>query len=410
MPNATSKIIGTAFCLLAFLPSTQAQSPAAAPPKGSLRIAVMNDMSGPYADTSGPGAVVAAQMAAEDFGGKVLGRPIEILAGDHLNKPDVGAQLVRRWIDEQNVEAIADVNTSSVALAVQNITREKGRVFLISGAASEDLTGKFCSPFSIQTADNTQALAAGTTKAVVEGGARDWFFITADYTFGHVMEQASTKVLLQNGGRVVGRVRHPAGISDFSSFLLAAQGSGAQAIGLANAGDDTTNTIKQAAEFGITRGGQKMVGQILYLSHIESLGLGAAQGLLLTEGFYWDQNDAARAWTRRFEARAHKKPTREQAVTYATVTHYLNAIQAAGTTDAATVVAAMKAAPMEYFGKTAHIRRDGRAVYDLTLYEVKSPAESKYPGDYYKPVRAISGMEAFGPESESACPTDVVKN
>ncbi len=376
----------------------QAQTPA------PLRIGVMNDMSGPYADTSGPGSAVAARMAVKDFGGTVLGRPVEVLTADHQNKPDIGAQIVRKWIDEQDVSAIADVNTSSVALAVQAITRDKQRVFLISGAASEDLTGKDCSPFSVQTADDTRALSAGTTKAVIDSGAKKWFFITADYTFGHVMEQASARVLAANGGEVVGRIRHPQGTTDFSSFLLAAQSSGAQAIGLANAGDDTTNTIKQAVEFGLPQGGQKLVGQIMFLSHIHALGLEAARGLLLTESFYWDMNEASRSWSARFEKEFGRKPTREQATTYATVMHYLNAIKASGDAEAKAVVAKMKELPMEFFGQQARIRKDGRAIYDLTLYEVKAPAESKYPWDYYKPVTRLSGADAFAPEAESACP------
>ena len=372
--------------------------------KAPIRIGVMNDMSGPYADTSGPGTVVAAKMAVEDYGGTALGRPVEILAADHQNKPDVGAQIVGRWIDEQGVLAIADVNTSSVALAVQNITRDKQRVFLISGAASEDLTGKNCSPFSIHTADDTRALSAGTTKAVLDSGAKNWFFITADYTFGHVMEAASSRIIEANGGKIVGGVRHPQGSSDFSSYLLAAQTSGAEAIGLANAGDDTTNTIKQAVEFGLPQGGQQLVGQIMFISHIHSLGLPTAQGLLLTESFYWDMNEATRQWSAQFEKRFGRKPTREHAATYATIIHYLKAIDAAKTTDAAKVVAQMKAMPMDYFGQDAHIRADGRAIYDLTLFQVKSPEDSKGPWDYYKPVRTLAGEDAFVSEAESACP------
>jgi branched-chain amino acid transport system substrate-binding protein len=333
----------------------------------------------------------------------VLGARIEILAGDHQNKPDVGLAIARSWLDEQKVAAIADVPTSSVAFAVQDLTRQKQRVFLDSGAAAAELSGRACSPFSVHTADDTYSLSVGTARAAVASGLKTWFFLTADFVFGHALQAESTRVIEADGGRVLGAVLHPPGTADFSSFLLRAQASQAQAIGLANAGTDTVNTIKQAAELGISAHGQRLVGLILFITDIHALGLETAQGLLLTAGFYWDMNDDARSWSRRFMARTGKMPTREQATTYATVLHYLHAVEAAGSDDAATVVARMKATPMPYFGTMGTIRRDGRFVHDLTLYEVKSPAESHAPWDYYRPLRVLSGAEAFVSLADSAC-------
>jgi branched-chain amino acid transport system substrate-binding protein len=370
----------------------------------SVRIGVLNDMSGPYKDLAGPGSVLAAQMAAEDYGGKVLGAAIEIVSADHQNKPDVGSGIVRKWFDEDKVDAIADVPTSSVAMTVQELSRERQRIFLISGAASAALTGKACSPFSIQTADDTTALSAGTTKAVVKSGADSWYFLTADYTFGHTIQKESTKVIEANGGKVLGSVAHPQNASDFSSYLLTAQASGAKAVGLANAGNDTTTAIKQAVEFGLTDKGQRLVGLILFISEIHAMGLQNAHGLLLTEGFYWDMNDSAREWSKRFFARFGKMPTREHAMAYATILHYLRAIEQAKTDEPKAVMAMMKSTPMKFFGEQGRIREDGRFVHDLRLYEVKTPAESKYPWDNYKQVAVIPGDQAFGSLEESECP------
>jgi branched-chain amino acid transport system substrate-binding protein len=369
----------------------------------AVRIGVLNDMSGPYKDLAGPGSVLAAQMAAEDFGGKVLGASIEIVSADHQNKPDVGSGIVRKWFDEDKVDAIADVPTSSVAMTVQDLAREKQKIFLISGAASAALTGKACSPYSIQTADDTTALSAGTTKAVVKSGADTWFFLTADYVFGHTMQKESTKIIEANGGKVLGSVAHPQNASDFSSYLLTAQASGAKAIGLANAGNDTTTAIKQAVEFGLTDKGQRLVGLILFISEIHAMGLQNAHGLLLTEGFYWDMNDPAREWSKRFFARFGKMPTREHAMAYATILHYLRAIEATKTDEPKAVMAMMKSTPMKFFGEEGRIREDGRFIHDLRLYEVKSPSESKYPWDYYKQVAVIPGDQAFGSLEESEC-------
>ncbi len=397
LPCLNRLLLTTAFCAATGLAQAQATYDV-------LRIGVLNDMSGPYADIGGPGSVLAARMAAEDFGGKVLNVPIEIIVGDHQNKADIGSTIVRRWLDSEKVSAVADVPTSSVALAVQDITREKQKVFLDSGGAVADLSGKNCSPFAIQTADDTYALSVGTTRAVVESGADTWFFITADFAFGHAIESESTRVITAAGGKVLGDALHPQGTSDFAAYLLRAQASHAKAIALANAGSDTINAIKQAGEFGITAGDQKLVGLILFITDIRALGLGAAHGLLLTAGFYWDMNDAARAWSHRFEQRSGRMPTREQATAYATVTHYLEAVQAAGTDDAATVVARMKATPMMYFGQMGTFQSNGRFLHDLALYEVKTPQESTGPWDYYKLVRSIPATAAFQAADQSGCP------
>lgn len=372
---------------------------------GVVKIGVLNDQSGPYVDLAGPGSVLATQMAAEDFGGSVNGAKIEVVVADHQNKPDVGSAIVRRWFDEQQVDAVIDVPTSSVAMAVQELTRQKQRVFLISGAASETLSGKACSPFSIQTSDDTYALTVGTTKAIVENGGDSWFFLTADYVFGHLIEAQSRKLIESMGGKVLGSVRHPQNTADFASFILLAKQSGAKVLGLANAGNDTINAIRQAGEFGLVAAGQKMAGLILFSSDIKALGLNAAQGLMLTESFYWDMNAQTRDFSLRFQKRfGGKMPTREQATAYATALHYLKAIKATGTDKADIVVKAMKETPMEFFGSTGKIRADGRFIHDLMLYQVKSPAESKGEWDLYKPLRTIKGEDAFVPLDKSECP------
>jgi branched-chain amino acid transport system substrate-binding protein len=372
---------------------------------GVVKIGVLNDQSGPYADIAGPGSVLATQMAAEDFGGTVLGAKIEVVGADHQNKPDVGSGIVRRWYDEQQVDAIIDVPVSSVALAVQEITRQKERVFLISGAASETLSGKSCSPYAIQTADDTRALTVGTTKAVVESGGDTWFFITADYVFGHILEEQSRKLVESMGGKVLGAVRHPQNTSDFANFLLTAKQSGAKIVALANGGNDTINAIRQAGEFGLTAGGQKMATLLLFSSDVKALGLDAAQGLVLTESFYWDMNEASRAFSLRYQKRfGGKMPTREQATAYATALHYLEAIKSSGTDKADVVVKKMKDTPMKFFGMEGKIRSDGRFVHDLMLYQVKKPSESKAEWDIYKPVSVIKGEQAFTSLQESECP------
>jgi len=391
-------------CMSAIVATATAYAQPTSFSDGKVRIGVLNDASGPYMDLAGPGSVIAARMAAEDFGGTVLGVPIEIVAGDHQNKPDVGSAIARRWFDEQEVDAITDVPTSSVALAVQEIVRAKKKVFLISGAATAALTGANCSPYSIQTSEDTTALSVGTTKTVLKGGADTWFFLTADYAFGHAMEADSRRVVESSGGKVVGSVRHPQNTADFSSFLLQAMASKAKAIGLANAGNDTVNSIRQAVEFGVTEGGQKLVGLILHISDVHALGLEKAHGLQLTEGFYWDMNDESRAFSKRFFEHHKKMPTREQATTYATVLHYLRSIEIAKTDDSDAVMRVMKSEPMKYFGEEAPIREDGRWMHGLRLYEVKKPSESKYPWDYYRLVASIPAEDAYPPLSESQCP------
>jgi branched-chain amino acid transport system substrate-binding protein len=346
-------------------------------------------------------------MAVEDFGGKVLGAPIEVISGDHQNKPDVGAGIARQWIDADHVDAIVDVPTSSVALAVQDVTREKKRIFLMSGPASSDLTGKACSPYGIHWTYDTYALAHGTGGAIVKQGGTSWFFITADYAFGHALERDTSEAVKAAGGTVLGAVRAPLNTQDFSSYLLQAQASKAKVIGLANAGGDTINSIKQAGEFGIVAGGQKLAGLLVFLSDIHSLGLKVAQGLTITSAWYWDKDDPSRAFAKRFMARNPNglPPTYIQAGIYTEVAFYLKAIQAAGTDDADKVVAQMRNMKINDFMTTnGWLREDGRVMRDMYLEEVKSPAESKYPFDYLKVLATIPAEEAFRPLNEGGCP------
>jgi len=370
-----------------------------------VKLGVLNDMSSLYADLSGAGSVEAARMAIADFGGSVNGKKIELISADHQNKPDVGSAIATQWFDNDGVDAIVDVPTSSVALAVQQIARTKGKLFLISGAAASDLTGKACSPTSVHWTYDTVALANGTGGAVVKAGGDTWFFITADYAFGHALERDTARVVEANGGKVLGKVRAPLNTADFSSFLLQAQGSKAKIIGLANAGGDTINSIKQAGEFGIVEGSQKLAGLLVFITDIHSLGLQAAHGLQLTEAFYWDQNDATRAWSKRFFDKIGREPSMVQAGVYGAVTHYLNAIKATNSDDGLTVVKQMKATPVnDFMTKNGKIREDGRLVRDMYLFEVKAPAESKGPWDYYKQIAVISGEDAFKLPGPNECP------
>lgn len=377
--------------------------PLAAADGKPLRIGILNDQSGIYADMAGPGSVIAAQMAVEDFGGKVLGRPVEILVGDHQNKPDVGSAIVNRWIDEQGVDVIADIPTSSVLLAVQEIGRRKDKLVLASTGGSSDFTGKFCAPTGIHWTYDTYALAAGTGASLAKDGP--WFFITADYAFGAALERDTSQAVEKGGGKVVGRVKHPQGSTDFSSYLLQAQGAGAKLIAFANSGADQVNAIKQANEFGIPQSGIKLAGLYLHITDIHAIGLPTAKGLILTQGFYWDLNDETRAWSKRFYARHKAMPTMGQAGVYSSILHYLKAVQAAGTADTGPVVAQMKATPVDdFFSHGGRIREDGRMVHDLYLLKVKAPAEQKYPWDYLELIRVIPGDEAFRPLSEGGCP------
>jgi branched-chain amino acid transport system substrate-binding protein len=369
-----------------------------------VKIGVMNDQSGLYADLAGQGSVEAARMAVEDVGA-LDGATVEVLSADHQNKPDIGSNIVREWLDVAGVDVIVDVPTSSVALAVSEIVKEKDRVFLVSGAAASDLTGKACSPNTIHWTYDTYALSVGTGRAMVQEGGDSWFFITADYAFGHALERDTAKVVTEEGGQVLGTVRHPLSSSDFSSYLLQAQGSGAKVIGLANAGTDTTNAIKQANEFGITQAGQQLAGLLLFLTDIDALGLEVAQNLVLTTGFYWDMNDETRAWSERFNERVGQMPTMVQAGVYSAVRHYLQAIKEVGSDAAKTVVDQMKATPVnDFFAKNGTIRDDGRMVHDMYLARVKTPDQSTGKWDYYQILRTIPGDQAFLPLAESTCP------
>src|SRR3954466_7268583 len=375
---------------------------------GVIKIGVMSDMSSLYSDIGGPGSVAAARLAVEDFGAAKKGMKVEIVSADHQNKADVGSAVARQWYDVDKVDAIFDVPNSGVALAINQLTRDKGKAFINSGAASSDLTGKACSPNTVHWTYDTWMLANGTGAAIVKTGGDSWFFITADYAFGMALERDTEAVVLKNGGKVLGKVRAPLNTQDFSSFLLQAQSSKAKIIGLANAGGDTTNSIKQAAEFGIVSEGQKLAGMLMFINDVGSLGLNVAQGLNFTETFYWDMNDQTRAFTKRFNER-HKKspPTMVQAGVYSSLIHYFKALDALGGNphDGAKVVAKMKEMPTNdpLFG-AGSIRADGRKIHPAYLFEVKKPQESKSAWDFYKLVATIPAEEAFLPLEKSVCP------
>lgn len=375
----------------------------------TVKIGVLNDMSSLYADIGGPNSVAAAKMAVEDSGMKAKGWTIEVLSGDHQNKPDIGVNIARQWIDNDKVDAIADTPNSGVALAVSNVVKEKNSVLLNSGAATADLTGKACNANTVSFTYDTYMLANGTGKALTKAGGDTWFFLTSDYAFGHALERDTSAVVTANGGKVLGAVRHPLNTSDFSSFLLQAQASKAKVVGLANAGGDTTNAIKQASEFGIVAGGQKLAALLLFITDVHSLGLKTAQGLTFTVSFYWDANDKTREWSKRFQKASPKgtMPSMTVAGVYASVLHYLKAVEALGGNphDGAKVVAKMKEIPTDdpLFGK-APLRADGRRIIPAYLYEVKKPDESKYPWDYFKLVSTISPEDAAKPIEKSECP------
>jgi branched-chain amino acid transport system substrate-binding protein len=373
------------------------------------KIGVLNDMSSLYADIGGPNSVTAAKMAVEDSGLRGKGWTIDVISGDHQNKPDVGVNIARQWIDTDKVDVIADTPNSGVALAVNNIVREKNAILLNSGAATADLTGKACTPNTISFTYDTYMLANGTGKALTKAGGDSWFFLTADYAFGHALERDTSAVVIANGGKVLGSVKHPLNTSDFSSFLLQAQASKAKVVGLANAGGDTTNAIKQASEFGIVAGGQKLAALLLFISDVHALGLKTAQGLTFTESFYWDLNDQTRAWSNRLMKLSPKgtMPSMDAAGVYAGVLHYLKALEALGGNphDGAKVVAKMKEIPTDdpLFGK-GPLRIDGRRIIPAYLFEVKKPEESKYPWDYYKLIATIAPEDAAKPLEASECP------
>lgn len=390
-------IIGAA--LLCVAPTARAEIS-----DGVVKIGVLSDMNGPASTPTGQGSVTAAQMAVDDFGGKVLDKPISVIVGDHQDKPDIGAAIARRWYDTEQVDLIVDVPVSAVGLAVQTIANEKHRLFITHSTGAADFHGKFCSPYAMQWVFDTRALATGTAKAVVKRGGDSWFFITDDYAFGHSLERDASSVVTANGGKVVGAVRPPFATPDLSSFVLQAQASKAKIIGIAGGPPNNINEIKTAAEFGVLKGGQQMAALLALITDIHSLGLQAAQGLLLTTSFYWDMDDKTREWSKRYFAKMNRMPTMWQAGVYSAVTHYLNAIKAAGSDDPLVVAAKMRETPVEdFFARHGKLRADNLMVHDLVLAQVKSPEESKYPWDYYKILATISGEDAFGPP-DPACP------
>jgi branched-chain amino acid transport system substrate-binding protein len=370
-----------------------------------VKLGVVNDQSGLYADLTGMGSVFATRMAVEDFGGKVLGRPIEVIFADHQNKPDVGASIARQWIENDHVNALLDIPNSAVGLAVQEVARDRDAVAINTGAATSDLTGKACSPHGVHWTFDTFALAAGTGKALVKQGLDTWFFITADYAFGHALERDTAAFVTAGGGKVLGAVRHPLSTPDFSSFLLQAQGSKAKAIGLANAGGDTINSVKQAAEFGIVKGGQRIAGLLVQFPDVHALGLATSQGIVMTASFDWSLTDQTRAWTQRFlKLNGGKPPSMIHAGTYGGTLHYLKAVQAAGTTDATKVVQKMKELPIDDFYTKGTVREDGRVMRPYYLMEVKKPEESKGPLDYTKLLATIPAEDAARPLADGGCP------
>jgi branched-chain amino acid transport system substrate-binding protein len=370
-----------------------------------VKIGILNDQSGVYADYGGKASFEAAKMAIEEFGGEVLGQKIEIVTADHQNKPDLATSIARRWYEVEGVDMITELTTSSVALAVQQLSNEKKKIDIVVGAATSRITGDACTPYGFHWAFDTHALAVGTGGALARAGGDTWFFMTADYAFGYSLEKDTSDIVKDNGGKVLGSVRIPLNSSDFSSFLLQAQSSKAKIIGLANAGLDTTNSIKQAAEFGIVKGGQKLAGLLMTLAEVHGLGLEAAQGLVLTEGFYWDQNDKTREFSQAFLKRTGRMPNMIQAGTYSATLQYLKAVKAAGTKDSDAVAKKLKELPVDdVFAQGGKVLENGRMVHDLYLFEVKKPSESKKPWDYYKQISVVAGDKAFPVAKESGCP------
>jgi branched-chain amino acid transport system substrate-binding protein len=369
-----------------------------------VKIGVLTDMSSLYAEHGGPGSVEAAHMAVEDFSGSVLGNPIEVRFADHHNSPDLGKSIARRWYGE-GVDVIADVANSAVALAVEQVSREAKKIVLFSGPASADLTGRNCSPYAVDWTYDTYALAHGTANAIVRSGGDSWFFITADYAFGYAMQRDASNVIKSNGGIVLGSVMVPLGMPDFSRYLLQAKTSAAKVVGLAIAGQELISAIKQASEFSIVQDGQRLAGLLVFISDVHSLGLKTAEGLRMTSAYYWDQNDGTRAWAERFFSKMNRMPTMVQAGVYGAITHYLKAVQAAGSDDPDTVMMKMREMPInDFMTHNGKLRIDGRVMRDMYLFEVKNPAESKYPWDYLKLLQVIPADEAFRPLNEGGCP------
>ena len=370
-----------------------------------VRIGVLTDLSSWGRDNSGPGSVEAAKMAVEEFGKTVLGKPIEIISADHQMKSDVGVQIARNWFDNGKVDAVVDIPNSAIAIAVHNLARERNRIALLSGPGSSALTDDLCSPNTVQFAYDTYALSKVTASAVIAEGGKSWYFITADYAFGSQLENDATRFIKASGGTVVGGVRHPTNTADFSSFALQAQNSRANVVAFANAGQDTDNSIKQSGEFGLVKGGQKLVGLLMFDTDVHAIGLDAAQGTYLTTASYWNMNDKTRAWSKKFFAKTNVMPTMIQTGVYGSVLHYLKAIKAAGTDDPAKVMAKMRELPIEYtFVHGGKLREDGRVIRDMYLAKVKKPSESKEPWDYLDIVKTVKGEDAYRPVSESKCP------
>lgn len=393
-----SLLVGGALMALAVAPALAQVS------DDVVKIGVLTDMTGVTADITGKGSVIAAELAVKEFGGSVLGKKIEIVFADHQHKPDLGTSIARQWMDVDKVDALVDIPNSAIALAVQGMAKEKKRIVMFSGAGTTALTNEQCSPYGFHWTYDTYAVSRGTASAVVKAGGTSWFMLASDYAFGHQLQKDATDVVEANGGKVLGAVRHPLNNPDFSSFLLRAQASGAKVIGIANAGGDTINTIKQAGEFGLVEQGQSLAALIFFLQDVHSLGLAATQGTYLTTASYWDTDDAARAWSKQFLERAGMMPSMLQAGTYGAVLHYLKAVRAAGTDDPDKVAAAMKAMPIEdAFTKRARIRADGRVLREMYLARVKKPADSKGPWDYFEIVRTIPPEDTVWPLSETRC-------
>lgn len=394
MKSALLAAVATSAVLLAAPASAQ-----------GVKIGILNDQSGVYADYGGKWSVEAAKMAIEDFGGEVLGHKIELVTADHQNKPDLASSIARRWYDVENVDMITELTTSSVALAIHELSKEKKKIDIVVGAATSRLTGDACQPYGFHWAYDTRALAVGTGGALTKAGGDTWFFLTADYAFGYALEKDTSEIVTANGGKVLGSVRVPLNSSDFSSFLLQAQSSKAKIVGLANAGLDTTNSIKQASEFGIVASGQKLAGLLMTLAEVNGLGLQAAQGLVLTEGYYWDLNDKTRNLGERFFKRTGRMPSMIHAGTYSATLSYLKAVKAAGTKDPDAVAKKLKELPVnDDFAQGGKVLENGRMVHDMYLFEVKKPSESKKPWDYYKLLATVPGDKAFFPAKESGCP------
>ena len=399
MGFAVSRILACAALALIAPLSVQAQIS-----DDVVKIGVLTDLSGPASTPTGTGSVLAAQMAVDDFGGRVASKPITVISADHQIKPDVGAAIARRWYDVEQVDLIVDVPVSAVGLAVQNVAKEKKKMMITHATGTADFHGKFCSPYTMQWVFDTRALAVGTAQEVVKRGGDTWFFLTADYAFGHSLEQQAAEVIRANGGQVLGAVRHPFATPDLSSFILQAQTSRAKIIGIASGPPDNTNAIKLAGEFGLFKAGQQLAGLLVVITDVHSLGLAAAQGLILTTSFYWDMDEKTREWSKRFFTRQSAMPTMWQAGVYSSITHYLKAIERAGTDEPLKVAEEMRAVPVEdFFSRNGRLRVDGLMVHDLVLVQVKKPDESHYPWDYYEVLTRISGEQAFGPP-DPACP------